>query len=76
MLGLTDDAITASKKLVELDSGSSQARLLLIEARIAKDNGVFKLTTIAMLDEIISEEPINSTSLNYAWSCLPPKGSG
>jgi|GEM_PF-1533449 cytochrome c-type biogenesis protein CcmH len=63
MLGLTDDAITASKKLVELDNGSSQARLLLIEASIAKDNGVFKLTTIAMLDEIISEEPMNPLAL-------------
>lgn len=63
MLGLTDDAITASKKLVELDGGSSQARLLLVEASIAKDNGVFKLATIAMLDEIISEEPINPLAL-------------
>ena len=63
MLGLTDDAITTSKKLVELDGGSSQARLLLIEASIAKDNGVFKLTTIAMLDEIISVEPMNPLAL-------------
>ncbi|MBT6673858.1 MAG: c-type cytochrome biogenesis protein CcmI, partial [Proteobacteria bacterium] len=63
MLGLTDDAITASKKLVELDGGSSQARLLFIEASIAQDNGVFKLTTIAMLDEIISAEPMNPLAL-------------
>ena len=74
MLGLTDDAITASKKLVELDGGSSQARLLLLEARIAKDNGVFKLTTIAILDEIISEEPTNPLALTMRGLAYHQKG--
>jgi cytochrome c-type biogenesis protein CcmH/NrfG len=63
MLGLTDDATKAAKKFMALDNESSQARLLLIEASVANDNGVFKLTTIAMLDEIISEEPMNPLAL-------------